>query len=366
MEKQKKIRLGAAAAALLLCLAAFFIWRNYTEKAKTPSYTLTEERAMPIPPAQGRGEPIEDLVPMYGEDYQQDPLLGELVSCYRRWEWPTLYAKLDQVVRENPDHLDAYRFQAEVYTINQNYEAALSQIDQVLMRNPEDIQGLGLSAILMHILGNEEGEAERLLALRSVSQEAAADVELLLSEVEECLGQEYGSQMQTDMTPDAIIVFGQTPKPDGTPSAGLLSRLERALELAERFPEAFVIVSGGDVKTEYTEASVMKEWLMEQGIEENRILLDEKARDTYGNAIGSLSLCEEIGAQKATVVATMLHLPRAVTTMKIYAEHKGYPLELDWAGGGEQSAPDEGERLYTFVNGARAAGLFTKGDFENY
>lgn len=372
MKKQKKqkkqvwLRTAVVIVALVLGLAALLVWNDKREETKIPSYTLTEEKAMPIPPAQGRGEPMEDLVPMYGSDYEEDPMLGDLVSNYRRWEWPTLYAKLDQIVRENPDYLDAYCFQAEVYMINQNYEAALSQIDQVLLQNPGDIHGLGLSTILMHILGNKEGEAERLSALRAVSPEAAADVQTLLSDVEESLAQSYGSQLQTDMVPEAIIVFGQTPKPDGTPSAGLLSRLERTLELAQRFPEASVIVSGGDVKTEYTEASVMKEWLMQQGVEGERILLDEMARDTYGNAIGSLALCEEIEAHKAAVVATIFHLPRAVTTMKLYAEHKGYPLELDWAGGGEQSVADEGERLYTFVNGARAVGLFTKGDFENY
>lgn len=369
MEKRKKQAYLAACSvfiAIAVCLSVLFLWESGTNKAEIPQYTLTEEIAMPIPPVQGRGEPLEDLVPMYGGDYEEDEILGDPVSSYRRWEWPTLYAKLDGIVRENPNYLDAYRFQSEVYMINQNYEAALSQIDQVLLRNPGDVHGLGVSTILMHILGNEAGETERLLALQAVSPEVAADIQKLLSDVEESLSQTYESQMQTDMIPEAIIVFGQTPKPDGTPSAGLLSRLERALELAESFPEAAIIVSGGDVKTEFTEASVMKDWLVRQGLKEDRILLDEKARDTYGNAIGSLSLCEDIGVHKAVIVATNLHLPRAVTTMKLYAEHEKYPLELDWSGGGEQIAADEGERLYTFVNGARASGLFSKGDFEKY
>ena len=176
MKKQKKqvwLRTAVVIVALVLGLAALLVWNDKREETKIPSYTLTEEKAMPIPPAQGRGEPMEDLVPMYGSDYEEDPMLGDLVSNYRRWEWPTLYAKLDQIVRENPDYLDAYCFQAEVYMINQNYEAALSQIDQVLLQNPGDIHGLGLSTILMHILGNKEGEAERLSALRAVSPEAA-------------------------------------------------------------------------------------------------------------------------------------------------------------------------------------------------
>ena len=38
---------------------------------------------------------------------------------------------------------------------------------------------------------------------------------------------------------------------------------ENALEIAKRFPDAKLILSGGDVKTEFTEAAVMKEWLVE-------------------------------------------------------------------------------------------------------
>lgn len=70
----------------------------------------------------------------------------------------------------------------------------------------------------------------------------------------------------------------------------MLSRLEKALEMAERFPDAKLILSGGDVKTEFTEAAVMKEWLVEQGIEETRLLLDEEARDTHGNAARAAGL----------------------------------------------------------------------------
>ena len=168
------------------------------------------------------------------------------------------------------------------------------------------------------------------------------------------------------MIPQAIAVFGQTPKENGKPSAGLLSRLECALELAERFPDAKIILSGGDVKTKFTEASVMKEWLLEQGVAEDRILLDERARDTYGNAIGILSICKEIKVHKVMVVGTILHLPRAVTTLTLYAKAEGYDMKIDSAGGGEHEASNEGERLYTYVNASRAAGIFSKQDYEKF
>ena len=349
----------------ILCGLAFVlgISTGCTSK-KEPVLTLTEKMAMPIPNSAGRGEEIEDLIPQYAEEYVDDSILSEAVIQFRRWEWPSVYRNLDTIVTENPDYLDAYRLQAEVYMINKNYEAALSQLDRVLEQDPRDVHALGVTTILMRILGNEEGELERTLALEMVSKEAAEEVKKLLNQTEELVYASYGSQPQTEMVPEAIVVFGQTPKENGKPSAGLLSRLERAKEIAERFPDAMLILSGGDVKTQYTEASVMRNWLVEQGIDEERILLDELARDTYGNAIGSVELCKEIDAHNVILIGTILHLPRAVTTLTLYTEYIDYDITIDSAGGGEIEVLDEGERLYTYVNAARAKGLFSKEDYE--
>ena len=339
---------------------------SYFYIKKMPKVTLTEEVDMPIPGKPGRGKAMEDLVPMYAEEYVDDPVLKQAVTYFRRWEWTQLYRELDEIVTEDPDYLDAYRLQAEAYMINKDYEAALSQLDRILERDRTDVHALGVTTVLMHILENEEGEKERLLALEKVSGQAADAVRNVLEETDELLKQPYGSEPQTDMIPQAIAVFGQTPKENGKPSAGLLSRLECALELAERFPDAKIILSGGDVKTKFTEASVMKEWLLEQGVAEDRILLDEKARDTYGNAIGILPICKEIKVHKVMVVGTILHLPRAVTTLTLYAKAEGYDMKIDSAGGGEHEASDEGERLYTYVNASRAAGIFSKQDYEKF
>lgn len=363
--KQCKAAIIAVVLLALTAACAGGMAPAATDK-QLPQMTLTEERAMPIPPQAGRGEPIETLVPMYAEEYLSDPKLADVVTAFRRWEWNTVYRALDQIVTEEPDYLDAYRLQAEVYLINQNYEAALAQLDRILEREPTDIHALGVTAIVMHLLDNAAGEQERTVALQLVSPEAAQAVAQMLEQTDSLLDEEYGPQPQTEQVPEAIAIYGQTPKKDGAPSAGLLSRLERGLEMAQRYPNAKLILSGGDVRTEFTEASVMKQWLLEQGIDEDRLILDEKARDTYGNAIGTLEALQEMDAHSVLIVGTLLHLPRAVTTTVLYAQRCEYPLAVDSAGGGETAVRDEDERNYTYINAARAAGLFTKSDYERF
>lgn len=361
--RKKNLKVSIIGIVLLALIVGVCVLNG---RDKDPVLTLTEECAMPIPGRQGRGEPMEKLIPQYAEEYLDDPYLSEAVVNFRRWEWSAAYSKADAVVQDNPDYLDAYRFQAEMYMINQNYEAALAQLDQILRRNPRDVHALGVTTILMRVLGNEAGELERTSALEMVCPEAAQAVNQLLQQTDDLLELDYGSQQLTDMVPDAIAVFGQTPKKDGTPSAGMLSRLEKALELAQRYPEAKIILSGGDVKTEFTEASVMYQWLVEQGVSEDRLIMDELARDTVGNAIGIVKALEEMDAHKVIAVGTIYHLPRATTTLTVYAQHVGYPLEVDCAGGGNVEAKNEGERLYTYISAARAGGLFSKSDFARF
>lgn len=356
----------------LLCLLLGGCFQGHGPSAtasRSPSpliLRLTPQQAVPIPPQQGRGAPIENLIPMYGSSYETDPFFADVVTAFRRWEWNVVYTRLDEMAREDPENLDIYRLQAEVYMINQSYKAALGQLDRVLEQNPEDLHALGVSAILMRILGDKAGEQERLAALERLHPQAAEAVSSLLARAEALFQADYSSEPQLGQSPEAIAVFGQTPKSDGTPSAGLFSRLEKALEMAQRFPEAKLILSGGDLKTEFTEAAVMADWLVEQGVSEERLILDEAARDTLGNAIGTLQALEEHGLHSVLIVGTLYHLPRAVTTMTIYAETQGYELDIDSAGGGQTAVKEEGERLYTYVLAARAGALFEKKDYDRF
>ncbi len=334
--------------------------------SQEPKFPLSDPYPMPIPPANGRGEAMEHLVPEYASDYEADPYLEEIVTAFRRWQWSAVYAGLSELEQNDPDYLDIYRLQAEVYLINKNYEAALSQLDQILRREPDDIHALAVSIIVKRILGDEEGEGQRLAYLEEISSEAAGDIREFLEKVENGLLIDGSMPLPDEITFEAIAVFGQSPKSNGQPSSGLLERLEKAKEMALKYPNAVLIVSGGPVRTEYAEADVMQKWLIENGIEKERILLDADARDTVGNAIGIVALLEERDIHQVLAVATNLHLPRAMTTLSLYGDYIGYKMELYGVGNGETPVENLGERLYTYVCAARAAGLFSRSDFEKY
>ena len=101
-----------------------------------------------------------------------------------------------------------------------------------------------------------------------------------------------------------VIVLGAAIRED-QPSTMLAARLDAAAKYLDRNPESVCIVSGGQGADEgYTEAYVMKKYLQEKGIEENRILTEDRSTSTYENIQFSKELLEEKGLNKEVVIAT--------------------------------------------------------------
>lgn len=114
---------------------------------------------------------------------------------------------------------------------------------------------------------------------------------------------------------DYIIVLGAQIRPDG-PSVVLRYRLDAAVEYLEENPDTKCIVSGGQgVNEPVTEAKGMAEYLMQHGIEADRILLEDQSRNTLQNMRFSMALMEDPEASVG-IVTNDFHLYRAVQIAK--------------------------------------------------
>ena len=71
-------------------------------------------------------------------------------------------------------------------------------------------------------------------------------------------------------------------------------RLGKAAEYGKENPETILIVSGGQgFGEDISEAQAMREYLLEKGIEENRIWLEDKSTNTYENMKFSREMIEK-------------------------------------------------------------------------
>jgi uncharacterized SAM-binding protein YcdF (DUF218 family) len=131
-------------------------------------------------------------------------------------------------------------------------------------------------------------------------------------------------------TADVAIVPGSKVEVSGVPSARLQARLDKTVELYKQglFPN--VIVSGGVGTEGFDEAAVMKTYLIEKGLPEDRIHVDSEGANTYLTAKNSYRMMKENGWQSALVVSQYFHISRTKLALRrfgvsqVFSAHANY------------------------------------------
>ncbi len=127
------------------------------------------------------------------------------------------------------------------------------------------------------------------------------------------IGKEFYAKGEMDL--DYIIVLGAQVKEDG-PSVVLKYRLDTAIDYLNQNPDTICIVSGGQGANETrSEAQGMYEYLIAQGIEKNRILLEDQSANTVENIKYSKRLLKE-PYHGLGIVTNNFHTFRAVQLAK--------------------------------------------------
>lgn len=127
-----------------------------------------------------------------------------------------------------------------------------------------------------------------------------------------------------ELNKDYIIILGCQIRKDGTLTPLLRGRVDRALEFSKmQKKDIKFIASGGKGSDEViSEALAIKNYLVENKVEENKIIVEDKSKNTYENIKNSFKL---IGDKNANVAysTTNFHVFRA----GVIATSLGFKLE---------------------------------------
>ena len=123
----------------------------------------------------------------------------------------------------------------------------------------------------------------------------------------------HGSYDYVEGQPDIMVILGCQVKPWG-PSILLQDRINKAADYLKTHPDVTVVASGGQGPDEpMSEARAIHDALVAQGIDSQRILLEEQSVNTIQNLRCSTALLEEMGYDidgEIIVVSNGFHLTR--------------------------------------------------------
>ena len=120
-----------------------------------------------------------------------------------------------------------------------------------------------------------------------------------------------------------IVALGFQLNPDGTMKDELVERLKVVKAGAEKYPNALIAVTGGGTASENksaTDSGKMAEWLIENGISADRVIVEDKSVTTAQNAIYTYDILSEKYPQvkELAVVSSDYHI--ATGTLLFEAE----------------------------------------------
>ena len=131
---------------------------------------------------------------------------------------------------------------------------------------------------------------------------------------------------------DYLIILGARLYGD-IPAPALLERLKTSRDYLIENKDIKVIVSGGQGIDELIpEAHAMKKYLVDNGIESDRIIVEDKSTSTYENLLYSLEILEEIDGRenlRILIATNKHHIFRAkLIAKRLGVEPYGLPAEI--------------------------------------
>ena len=99
-------------------------------------------------------------------------------------------------------------------------------------------------------------------------------------------------------------------------------RVTAMAALSRKFPQARILISSGAgaghtlTAQPVTEAALVRDMLVDLGVEASRIEVEERSRDTRENAEQSLLLAKPLPGQTWVLVTSASHMPRAVASFR--------------------------------------------------
>lgn len=135
------------------------------------------------------------------------------------------------------------------------------------------------------------------------------------------LESEYG--IPKNVEGDVIILLGRgvcDKAPDltglGVPSDGYFTRIVTAVRLQKRL-NIPIIVSGTEVSEDkVVEDHIVKRFLLDLGVPAEKIILEDKSRDTFENARFSQKICAKLSFTEPILVTSAYHLKRSTAIFK--------------------------------------------------
>ena len=130
-----------------------------------------------------------------------------------------------------------------------------------------------------------------------------------------------------------LVGLGYQLNPDGSMQPELIGRLQVLKHAAEMYPQAIIAVTGGHTASNnpsVSEAGQMAIWLMDNGVDPTRIVVESNSMTTQENAAYTLDLLSLSQSQitSIAIITSDYHMDTGVDLFRSQAFRMGKPIDV--------------------------------------
>lgn len=116
----------------------------------------------------------------------------------------------------------------------------------------------------------------------------------------------------TTPPPDAVVVLGAPPVAPGVAGPVLERRVRHGVAVLRERGACHLVLSGGTVGPPPAEAEIMRALALAQGIAADCVVVEDRSRNTFENALYTGLIMRRRGWRRMIVVTDAFHMPRTL------------------------------------------------------
>lgn len=254
-------------------------------------------------------------------------LVDSTIDLFRNSSQKDKFELMEKNLKEasslDPFNMELKFYLASTLVFQKKVEEAVGIYKQIVNFQPNHFEANLLYGVYSKVNGDEATYNKSMATLQKIDPQRAAAFQAKLQAADAYLKTELNTTVPQNLPQKnhAIIILGFALENDGSMKQPLIERLQAGLAIAKKYPNSKIIVTGGSAKNGITEAEAMSKWLLEKGVDKNRIVLEKSASDTVENALCTTAILETMEITDATLVTNATHMRRALSGFQASSDH---------------------------------------------
>lgn len=230
-----------------------------------------------------------------------------------------------------PFRVDLLFGAANAHVYNKDVKKAVSLFEQIYAAYPHDLDVNVYLASWYRFLNQKDLSQKHLANLHKFHPLKSEQLVKTFAVIDHVATMKLTKELPEKLSnSSALVTLGYALNPDGSMHQILIERLQATLKLAQANPDAIVVVTGGVPRNSKTEAKLMADWLVQNGVERHRVFEDNYAKDTVQNALYSRFILAKEKINSAVIISSFSHVRRAQALFEIASWETG-PISIKFS-----------------------------------